>query len=81
MKRVAIIGTQGVPANYGGFESLVENMIGENCSPNIMYTVFCSSKDMQKIRVYKGAKLKYVPLHANGVWSIPYDMLSMIRSM
>ena len=81
MKRVAIIGTQGVPANYGGFESLVENMIGENCSPNIMYTVFCSSKDMQKIRVYKGAKLKYVPLHANGVWSIPYDILSMIRSM
>ena len=71
MKRVAIIGTQGVPANYGGFESLVENMIGENCSPNIMYTVFCISKDMQKIRVYKGARLKYVPLHANGVWCIP----------
>lgn len=81
MKRVAIIGTQGVPANYGGFESLVENMIGENCSPNIMYTVFCSSKDMPKIRVYKGARLKYVPLHANGVWSIPYDIVSMVRSM
>ena len=81
MKRVAIIGTQGVPANYGGFESLVENMIGENCSPDIMYTVFCSSKDMPKIRVYKGARLKYVPLHANGVWSIPYDIVSMVRSM
>ena len=45
MKNIAIIGTQGVPANYGGFESLVENIIGENKSPNVNYIVFCSSKD------------------------------------
>ncbi|WP_304959875.1 DUF1972 domain-containing protein, partial [Bacteroides caecimuris] len=25
--KVAIVGTQGVPANYGGFESLVENLL------------------------------------------------------
>lgn len=80
MKKVAIVGTQGVPANYGGFESLVENMIGENCSPDIQYTVFCSSKDMgEKLMTYKGATLKYVPLHANGVQSIPYDIVSMMR--
>ena len=29
MKKVAIIGTVGVPAKYGGFETLVENLIGE----------------------------------------------------
>lgn len=29
MKKVAIIGTQGVPARYGGFETLVENIIGD----------------------------------------------------
>lgn len=80
MKKVAIVGTQGVPANYGGFESLVENMIGENCSPDIQYTVFCSSKDMkEKLSSYKGANLKYVPLHANGMQSIPYDIVSMMR--
>lgn len=80
MRRVAIVGTQGVPANYGGFESLVENMIGENCSPNIQYTVFCSSKDMkEKLSSYKGANLKYVALHANGMQSIPYDIVSMMR--
>ena len=33
MRKVAIIGTVGVPANYGGFETLVENIIGEYC-PN-----------------------------------------------
>ena len=81
MKKVAIIGTQGIPANYGGFETLVENIIGENCSNGIQYTVFCSGKDMPtKMKEHKGARLKYVPLRANGVQSIPYDILSMMRS-
>ena len=80
MKNITIIGIQGVPANYGGFESLVENIIGENKSTNINYTVFCSSKDLpQQINEYKGAKLKYIPLSANGIQSIPYDMLSMLK--
>ena len=43
-KKIAVIGTVGVPANYGGFETLVENIIGENASEDIEYTVFCSSK-------------------------------------
>lgn len=78
MKKVVLIGTQGVPARYGGFETLVENIIGENCRPDIQYTVFCSSKDMpDKRKEYKGASLRYVPLKANGIQSIPYDMWSM----
>ena len=82
MKKVAIIGTQGVPANYGGFESLVENIIGENCAEGVEYTVFCSSKDMpSRLQEYKGCRLKYVGLSANGVQSIPYDMISMCRAL
>lgn len=82
MKKVAIIGTQGVPANYGGFESLVENIIGINQSKEIAYTVFCSSKDMKnKLESHKGAQLKYIPLHANGMQSIPYDIWSMIKAI
>lgn len=74
MKKVAIIGIQGVPAKYGGFETLVENMIGENTPSDIQYTVFCSSKDYEKqMKVYKGAVLKYIPFfHANGIQSTPY---------
>lgn len=82
MKQVAIIGIQGVPARYGGFESLVENIIGENCSPDIQYTVFCSAKDMpERMATYKGCRLKYIPLHANGIQSIPYDIIAMIRTI
>ena len=80
MKKIAIIGTQGVPAHYGGFETLVENLIGKHKSAGIEYTVFCSSKDTEgKLLEYKGAKLRYVGLHANGVQSIPYDILSMCK--
>lgn len=80
MIKVAVVGTQGVPASYGGFESLVENLLGDNCPKDIQYTVFCSSKDMPDRRPeYKGALLKYVPLKANGIQSVPYDMLSMWR--
>ncbi len=82
MKRVAIIGTVGVPANYGGFETLVENIIGENASKDIEYTVFCSSKDCPETPAnYKGAKLKYVGLHANGIQSIIYDGVSLMKSI
>lgn len=84
MKRVAVIGIQGVPARYGGFETLVENMIGKNCSGDVRYTVFCSNVDMSVAGVtlphtYNGAELKYIPFFkANGIMSIPYDIVSMM---
>lgn len=79
-KRVAIIGTVGVPANYGGFETLVENIIGKNASNGIDYTVFCSSKSFrERIDSYKGAELRYVNLNANGVQSALYDIVSMCK--
>ena len=83
MKRVAIVGIQGVPAKYGGFETLVENIIGDNCSPEVCYTVFCSGKDYTtRPDTYKGVRLEYIPFfHANGVQSTPYDILSMLKCL
>lgn len=80
MKKVAIIGIQGLPARYGGFETLVENIIGDNCSPEVEYSVFCSKKDCpDRLLTYKDAKLKYISyFHANGVQSTSYDILSML---
>ena len=80
-KKVAVIGTVGVPAQYGGFETLVENIIGENASSGIEYTIFCSARSYkERLKEYKGAKLKYIHLNANGAQSTPYDILSMIRT-
>lgn len=82
MKHVAIIGIQGVPAKYGGFETLVENIIGKNCANTVKYTIFCSSKDYAvRRKEYKDATLKYIPLHANGMQSTPYDIIGMMRTL
>lgn len=81
MKRVAILGTRGVPANYGGFETLVENLIENRGTSVAKYTVFCSSRDLDKKNTsYKGAELKYIPLRANGMQSVIYDAVSFFRA-
>ncbi|GGZ00418.1 DUF1972 domain-containing protein [Shewanella fodinae] len=78
MKNVAVIGTVGIPACYGGFESLVENLTSYS-SDNVKYHVFCSSKSYsEKITEYNGASLSYIPLNANGIQSIAYDIFSLI---
>ncbi len=79
--RVAIIGTVGLPANYGGFETLVEQLVRHNDSDDIQYDVFCSSKSYPvRSKTFQGAHLKYVPLKANGIQSIPYDIFSLIKA-
>jgi Glycosyltransferase len=80
--KVVILGIQGVPAAYGGFETLTEHLIGENRSADISYTVFCSSREFpQKAAFHKGAQLKYIPCQANGMMSVLYDTIGLIRSM
>lgn len=82
MKKVAIVGTMGLPANYGGFETLVENLVTHCTGTNIEYTVFCSSLACQdKLTRYKNAKLKYLGLKANGTQSILYDVFSLIECL
>lgn len=79
MKKIAVVGTVGIPACYGGFESLVENLTkykSKSCS----YTVFCSSNSYPEKRLkYNDASLIYLPLNANGTQSVPYDILSLIK--
>lgn len=74
-KRVAIVGIVGVPANYGGYETMVDNML-DYTPENVEYIVYCSKnayKDRPK--EYKGAKLKYFPFNANGAQALLYDAL------
>lgn len=80
-KRVAVIGSQGVPPQYGGFETLVDNIISRR-SKNVEYTIFCSRPDMDtQLSSYKGCKLKYISLRAHGIMSVPYDILSMMKAL
>ncbi len=82
-KKLAVIGTVGVPAKYGGFETLVHYMV-ENLNERFDMTVYCSSvayKREDQMANWKGAKLKYVPMKANGWQSIFYDLYSMVHAL
>lgn len=83
-KYIAILGTVGVPANYGGFETLAENLVKYHSSEKLTdeLTVYCSSKSyVEKVPSYLSARLKYVPLNANGAQSIPYDIWSLLSAI
>jgi len=82
--KVAILGTVGVPANYGGFETLAENLVKYNDAASLKssLTVYCSNKTyLPKETTYLSAQLKYVPFHANGAQSIPYDIVSLFSAV
>lgn len=81
--KVGIIGTVGVPAKYGGFETLAHQLV-ENLGHQLDLTVYSSSKSYSKaeqVTSWKGATIKYIPLKANGIQSIFYDILSMLHAM
>jgi glycosyltransferase involved in cell wall biosynthesis len=82
-KSVAIIGTVGVPASYGGFETLAEHLV-ENLGDQYDLHVYCSGRKYAKKDrkdTFKNAKLHYIPLDANGVQSIPYDTWSILHAL
>lgn len=75
---ISVIGTVGVPACYGGFESLVENLL----PTEKIDLIYCTRKAYDnELKEYKGSRLKYWSLDANGVQSIPYDVLSVLHSL
>lgn len=83
-RRVAIIGAVGVPANYGGFETLAENLVVQHAvrGADAELVVYCSSKAYsERPSRYHSATLEYVPLNANGIQSVLYDVVSMLSAV
>ncbi len=83
MKKVAIIGTAGVPSRYGGFETLAHQLVNQ-LNEEFSLHVYCSTKYYKKeerVSYWNKARLHYVPLNANGAQSILYDILSIIHAL
>jgi glycosyltransferase involved in cell wall biosynthesis len=80
MKKIAIIGTNGLPGRYGGWDQLL-NHLTLSLSSNYEVIVYTSSYNAVKgLKEFNGAKLKIIPLKANGFQSIFYDGFSMIHA-
>lgn len=79
-KRVAIVGTVGLPPKYGGFETLV-NYLTLYKGQEFTFTVYCQkNSDKNKLRIFNGSRLKYLPFKANGFQSIIYDIVAITKS-
>lgn len=76
--KVAVIGTNGLPAKYGGFETLTHNLVS-NLQDELRFNVYCSSTNTTRVDVKNSSvRLSVIPLKANGWQSIPYDSISML---
>ena len=80
-KKIAIIGTNGLPGRYGGWDQLL-NHITSHLRDRFSFVVYTSSHNAQKgVTKVNGAKLKIIRLKANGAQSVPYDIISMIHAV
>ncbi len=79
-KKLHIVGIVGVPGNYGGFETLVDNLLDSEKLKSMDVFVYCEKHflDNRNLTNYKNAHLISVNLKANGWQSIFYDLVGII---
>jgi glycosyltransferase involved in cell wall biosynthesis len=57
--RFAIVGTRGIPARYGGFETFAEELSTRLTGRGHQVTVYCRQRHPEPM--YRGVRLKYLP--------------------
>ena len=80
-KKVALIGTNGIPAHYGGIETLAEYLARDLSEDYDLYC-YCSKTPKEKqTKTYKNTHLVYSRWRANGWQSILFDGSTILRSL
>ena len=82
-KKVVLIGTNGIPASYGGIETLAEYLARDLNEEYDLYC-FCSKGQRKKFPDtdnYRNTKLIYSRWEANGWQSIFYDGTTILKSL
>ena len=57
--RIALLGTRGIPASYGGFETFAEQLSTRLASRGHKVFVYCRNRLPQT--EYRGVDLRYLP--------------------
>ncbi len=57
--RIALLGTRGIPANYGGFETFAEELSVRLAERGHAVTVYC--RERSAAPTYRGVTLRYLP--------------------
>ena len=81
--RIGIVGTVGVPARYGGFETLAEQLAAGTNSARAEWVIYCQRTaypEETQATPFHGHSRVFIPLPANGLSSMLYDMLSIFHA-
>ena len=78
---MAIVGTRGIPARYGGFETFAERLAVGLVARGVDVTVVCPRSAGPRPTRYRGVRLDYVPACGGGTAAtLLYDLLSLWRA-
>lgn len=81
--KIAIIGTRGIPAHYGGFETCAEEISIGLVNKGHRVTVYCRyGNEPGKPKNYKNVNLIYVPhLDSKNIGTISHSLCALIHSL
>lgn len=77
--KLAILGTRGIPARYGGFETFAEELAVRLVGRGVDVTVYCAAGGGAAPESYKGVRLEYIPSpHIGPLTTVLFDIRSLI---
>ena len=77
MRDVFIIGSKGIPARYGGFETFVENLTANKVSESLRYHVSCLASDNEEFK-YNNVRCFNVKVpNIGAAKAIYYDVMAL----
>jgi glycosyltransferase involved in cell wall biosynthesis len=81
--KIAILGTRGIPANYGGFETFAEECAARLVSRGHQVTVYGRSHHVSKtLKSYRGARLVVLPtLRWKYTDTVVHSFLSILHAL
>lgn len=79
--RIAFLGSRGIPARYGGFETFVEEVSPRLVEAGIEVTVFCEGSGANAPSTSRGVRLEHVRAWAPGpLRTLQFDADCLLRS-
>lgn len=80
--KIAMIGTRGIPARYGGAETFAEELATRLAARGHSITVYCwHGIDPSVAREYKGVRLVYVPgIRSKALGSLSYGFSGLVHA-
>lgn len=77
MKNVFIIGSKGIPANYGGFETFVDKLTENKVSKKIKYHVACLSDNNNEFKHNQARCFNIAVANIGPAKAVLYDVLAI----